>query len=284
MPSPLNKTLSILVFAATAVFATGCNGDGEDEANDDALETAEALSAESTGSDPVEDAVLSDGDVDDASEEAAGAATDGAEPRDLGCGIRRALRLRIKDRFDANGDGKLDEDERAELESALGDHAKLKERLFEIGVHARHHVWKRLVWVYDVDGDGSLDREERKDLHAAVKARCEARKQHILERFDADGDGALDDGEMRAAIKAHVETRRERLRDTLQKVDADGDHRVEDVERAAARAALKANYLEKRAAMKEKFDANDDGKLDDAEIAALKEAIRARFERDVSAE
>lgn len=266
-------TMSVLALATVAGCAANTADDGEDT-----LETAAALSSESTGEDPVEDGVMTDSDVAEASAEADDAGFDAPQPLDLGCGVRKAIRVRIKEHFDANGDGKLDASERQELKDAVGNHPRLKLELAKIGIKARHHVWKRIVWAYDVDDSGSLDQDEKAALAKAVAARCEARKERVLANWDADKDGQLDDGELAAAIKAHMEARRERFFQMLAKVDTNDDHKIDAAEREAARKALVAHYEAKREEVKAKFDANGDDKLDESEIDALKAAIRARFE------
>lgn len=271
-------TVSVLALAA----ATGCAANtSEDSASADAeetLDTASALSSESTGEDPVEDAALADGDVDAAASEAEEAGFDAPQPHDLGCGIRKAMRTRIKEHFDANGDGTLDASERQELRETMGDHPRAKLALAKLGIKARHHVWKRIVWAYDVDNSGSLEKDERAALASAVQARCEARKARILANWDADGDGKLDDGELRTAIGAHLQARRERFVALLAKIDTNDDRQIDASERAAAKAFLVARYQAKREEIKAKYDANGDGTLDDSEISTLKADIRARFE------
>jgi Ca2+-binding EF-hand superfamily protein len=269
-------SVSILALATAA----GCAANTSDDAADgeQVLDTAEALSSESTAEDPVEDAVAASGDVDGAAGEAEAAGFDAPQPLDLGCGIRKAMRTRIKEHFDANGDGTLDASERQELADAVGDHPRAKLAFAKLGIKVRHHVWKRIVWAYDVDGSGSLEKDEKIALAKAVRARCEARKERILENWDADQDGQLDDGEMKAAIAAHVKARRERFFAMLAKIDTNDDGNIDDAERAAARAALVSRYQAKRDEVVEKYDANDDGTLDETELSSLKADIRARFE------
>ena len=280
-------SLSILAIAASSVAFAGCAADtgSSDDETESTLQSAEALSSESTASDPVEDAVVTDADADEASVEAADQ-NDGSDPSplDAGCGLRQSLRERIKNHFDKNGDGKLDHDERQDLKDAIGGHPRMKLELLKIGVKARRHVLKRIVWAYDVDNNGSLDAGERAALKAAIQERCESRKERVLAKFDTNGDGKLDDGELREAIKDRVQARLEKLREIVGKVDTNHDGKLDDGERAAARAALKAHYMAKRDAVKAKFDVNGDGKLDDAELAALKAAIRARFEHEAPGE
>jgi hypothetical protein len=83
-----------------------------------------------------------------------------------------AWRARILERFDANGDGRLDKAER---------HAARQ---------ARH---ERLLQRFDANGDGHLDEGER-------DAARQARREHVRERIDANGNGVIDPDE-RAAIR-----------------------------------------------------------------------------------
>lgn len=270
--------LSVSVLALAAGCAANTSDESSSTDSDETLDTAEALSSESTGEDPVEDAVAADGDVEGAAGEADEAGFDAPQPLDLGCGVRRAIRARIKDHFDANGDGQLGPMEKKQLVETIGDHPRAKIAFAKLGIKVRHHVWKRIVWAYDVDNSGSLDKDEKVALAQAVKGRCEARKARILENWDADGDGKLDDGEMRAAIAAHVKARRERFLGLFDKIDSNDDGQIDAAERAAAKAALVGRYQAKRDAVVAKYDANDDGKLDETELSALKADIRARFE------
>lgn len=281
---PFRASFSILALSACSVFA-GCAAQtgATDDSSEDVLQSAEALSTESTASDPVEDAVLTEGDVDEASSEAA-EQDDAPAPLDVGCGLRRSFRDRVKDSFDKNNDGKLDASERADLKDALGNHPRMKLELAKIGIKARHAVFTRLTWAYDVDGNGSLDTSERAALASAVEHRCEERRERVLASFDADNDGKLDDGELRAALLARVQSRVAKIRAIAGKLDTNGDGKLDEGERAAVRADLRARYLARRAEVKAKFDVNGDGKLDDAEIAALKAAIRARFESEAPGE
>jgi Ca2+-binding EF-hand superfamily protein len=203
-------TVSILALAAGSTVFAGCAADSSsgDDDTEATLQSAEALSSESTATDPVEDAVTSDDDADADAAEAA-EQDDAPAPLDIGCGFRMTLRERIVKHFDKDGDGKLDHGEREALKDAIGPHPKLKLELVAIGVKARHHVLKRIEWAYDVDNSGDLDASERAALAAAVKVRCEERKERALAKFDANGDGKLDDGEV-AALKAAIRARFEK--------------------------------------------------------------------------
>ena len=84
-------------------------------------------------------------------------------------------------KFDKDGDGKLNDEERA-VAKAAGE-AKMEERK------------KEMLAKFDKDGDGKLNEEER-------KAAEEERKKEMLAKFDKDGDGKLSEEERKAAREA----------------------------------------------------------------------------------
>jgi hypothetical protein len=77
-------------------------------------------------------------------------------------------------KFDKDGDGKLNDEERAAARAEF--EAKRKEAQAK----------------FDTDGDGKLSEDERKAMQ-------EARKKEMLEKFDKDGDGKLSEEERKAA-------------------------------------------------------------------------------------
>ncbi|HEY9155401.1 MAG TPA: EF-hand domain-containing protein [Opitutaceae bacterium] len=83
-------------------------------------------------------------------------------------------------RFDTNGDGVLDANERAAMHTAMQQ--KRAERLARMN--------ERMLKKYDKNGDGVLDASEQ----AAALADLENRPRFIA-RFDKDGDGKLNDVE-----------------------------------------------------------------------------------------
>ncbi|WP_018970073.1 hypothetical protein [Rubritalea marina] len=85
----------------------------------------------------------------------------------------KKMRAKLIEQFDADGDGKLDETERAAAKSAM------KERRAEF--IARH----------DTDGDGKLSDEEK-----------QAAKEAFLAKYDTDGDGKLSADERQLARDA----------------------------------------------------------------------------------
>ena len=78
----------------------------------------------------------------------------------------------LLEKFDANGDGKLDSQEREAARKA------------------------KILRKFDANGDGELGPEEKKAAKAAKRA-------HILKNYDANGDGKLDSKEREVARKAY---------------------------------------------------------------------------------
>lgn len=78
---------------------------------------------------------------------------------------------------DTNGDGKLDDSERAAMKEKMKSH--------------RAEIIKK----FDKNGDGVLDKTERPAVREAMKARRAER----LKKFDKDGDGKLSEQERTAA-------------------------------------------------------------------------------------
>ena len=109
-------------------------------------------------------------------------------------------RQEIIKRYDQNGDGKLDEAEKAaahaEIRRAGGAGAG------QFGPTGRWR--KELVKRFDKDADGMLNEAERAEAMKAV-ARFQARRTEIIKRFDKDGDGVLNEAERAEAKKARDE-------------------------------------------------------------------------------
>ena len=98
-------------------------------------------------------------------------------------GDRKGPPPHIIEKFDTDGDGKLNEQERAAAK------AEMEKRRAEA------------IKEFDKDGDGKLNEQERL---AAFKARMEKQpkfKEMILKKFDADKNGELSDEEIAKAAK-----------------------------------------------------------------------------------
>ena len=83
--------------------------------------------------------------------------------------------------FDADGDGTLDDTEKATMKSTLA---------------ARQ---ARAIASFDTDGDGKLNDSERATATAAAMAKRDEIKTALLAKFDADADGTLNKEEKSSA-------------------------------------------------------------------------------------
>jgi Ca2+-binding EF-hand superfamily protein len=130
------------------------------------------------------------------------AAQSDAEPTRKGLGglLGKAadrLKEEAMKRFDKNGDGRLDDEERAE---ALRE---MKKKGGEVQGQLRQFMLRR----FDADGDGTLDPAERKTAFDETMKQLEENgpmvKNTVLgfvhRRFDANGDGTLDKDELAVA-------------------------------------------------------------------------------------
>ncbi|MDD2599603.1 MAG: EF-hand domain-containing protein [Kiritimatiellae bacterium] len=150
--------------------------------------------------------------------------------------MRERMMLR---RFDKDGDGKLNEEEKAAMENEK----------------------KELMAKFDKDGDGVLNAEER-------KAMMEERRKAMGDREGEDKrEGAgMREGAAGQGLRQRPEFAPEAREKMLKKFDKDGDGKLSDEERKA--------MMDERKAMMEKFDADGDGKLNEEERAKLMEHLK----------
>lgn len=93
----------------------------------------------------------------------------------------------VLEKFDADKDGKLDEEERKAARAEM--QAK------------REEARKKMLEEFDANDDGKLDEAEKKAMHEAMKAKRAA----LVEKYDSDGDGKLSREEIKAARDAGEE-------------------------------------------------------------------------------
>ncbi len=87
----------------------------------------------------------------------------------------------VIEKFDKDGDGKLNEEERQAARAAGKERMEAKR--------------KEMIAKFDKDGDGKLSEEEEQAMR-------EARRKMMMEKFDKDGDGELSDDEKAEMRKA----------------------------------------------------------------------------------
>jgi len=200
------------------------------------------------------------------------------------CGDKRHdFRAGMLKKFDKDGDGKLNEEEKRAARVGMRQHWEKKKA--------------EMMKEFDTDGDGKLSDEEKKAFReefgkrrkgdkAGKKGECHDRKRlgdkvrkHLLEKFDKDGDGELSDEEHKAA-KASWENKAREMREKfaemkkkfMAKYDTDGDGKLSDEENKAMRDSMKKEWEAKKAEKLKLYDADGDGKLDEDE---RKEAVEA---------
>lgn len=169
-------------------------------------------------------------------------------------------------RFDKNGDGKLDEAERAAAKAYHQEHmAELKEKNPEL--------FKKI----DQDGDGTISPEELRRAHELRKDGPPdgARKEGMLKRFDADGDGKLNDTEkaaMETAMKERMDEMKEKHPELFKRLDQDGDGKLspEEMRRAHGLRQDGPQVGRRKDELTQRFDTDGDGTLSESEKSAMK--------------
>lgn len=160
-------------------------------------------------------------------------------------------RQELLKRYDLNGDGGLDDTEKAAMKEARKQERKVRgsgdigslaggEPAAGEGEGGRYMV-KELLKRFDRDGDSKLDEAELAELikqrNAAGPGAPGAKlREQMLKLFDKNGDGQLDPEERAAA---------ERFRaDQLKRFDQNGNGQFDPEERAEAMRAFVADHPE----------------------------------------
>ena len=100
-------------------------------------------------------------------------------------GEGRPSREEIMKKFDKDGDGKLNDEEKAELRKRMAERSGGRSKLPPF-----------LMKKFDKDGDGKLSEEER----AEARKSMEDRRKEMMAKFDKDGDGKLNEKERKEAM------------------------------------------------------------------------------------
>ena len=164
------------------------------------------------------------------------------------------------DRYDADGDGRLDRPEEEEVTGSRGRGPDEEQMVMA--------QWALLVTIYDTDGDGAISTTERADLLSDFTTRCESLQARLLAEYDTDGDGVLSDSEeetARAAIEAEMEAMR---------ADHPEGGPPEPPEGGPPEAGTAPPVPPP---LLDEFDTDGDGSLSDAERTTLRDTMRARI-------
>lgn len=183
-------------------------------------------------------------------------------------------------RFDRNGDGRLDDDERAAAkEDMLREQMNLQMARAASIPGGAEAFRKRMLELFDRDGDGRLDDDERAAAQRFARERGFSPngelRDDLLRRFDRNANGRIDDDE-RGALQEFV---RERLEQgpPAGEAGASAPRDAGSGEGRGLEAVLRA-AIERDPAQRAQFDTDRDGRLSDREWSAA----RARIARSLA--
>lgn len=185
-------------------------------------------------------------------------------------------------RFDKNGDGRLDDDERADAKEAMMQE-NLDRQMARINAGAPgggERFRAQALALFDQNKDGQLDENERAEAQRFAEARRDpgAALGELTKRFDTNGDGRLDAEERGQAEAFLAELRAygaNRIRsELLRQFDRNADGKIDDGEmetlEKTVRPRIEASPLQRR-----QYDTNADQKIDDAEWVVARGKLAA---------
>jgi Ca2+-binding EF-hand superfamily protein len=105
----------------------------------------------------------------------------------------RPNRAEMIKKFDANGDGKLDQTERQAARNYMQSMRQTRANQGE-GQRSDRSGGGRAIARFDTDGDGQLSADERAAAAVTIRENM-ANNPRAMQRFDLDGDGALSEAE-----------------------------------------------------------------------------------------
>ncbi len=175
--------------------------------------------------------------------------------------VRKAKMAELLKKYDADGDGKLTDEERD---------AMIKD------ISEQQH--QEMMAKYDKNADGKLDdeelkamQEERRDRQKEFRERAEAIK---LKHFDADGDGKLGEDEQKAFKDFEQDMQKVGKSWELAVFDTDGDGKVSDEERQQVQKEAQRAALRMMAMGVKYMDADGDGKVSAEEREAFEKKVQ----------
>ncbi len=183
-------------------------------------------------------------------------------------GPRGDMHKHMLEKFDANKDGQLDEQEKAAMKAAReARHAEMKQKMLE---------------KFDANKDGQLDEQEK----AAMKAEFEAKRGEKPcgdkpccgpkgPRGPKPGCGPEGHGPKGPRHHKGHGPRPDMHKHMMEKFDANKDGQLDEQEKAAMKADFEAKKAERKAKFMEKFDVNKNGQIDEEEKAAIKADFEA---------
>ncbi len=187
-------------------------------------------------------------------------------------------------RFDKNGDGKIDEDERADAKEAMikeqVDRQMARQALAQA---SPEQLRQRVLELFDADRDGRLDEAERATAEKAAAERAAdpaapvaLLREELLKRFDANANGRLEPEE-RTAVREFLAARRAAAAEpSAPAVVTDAPTSAPAPVAAKPLAGAEAPLLS-RAELLKRFDRNADGRIDATERETLETTLRTEW-------
>lgn len=156
---------------------------------------------------------------------------------------------RLVDRFDADGDGMLDPEERQALKDDMARREAEREA--------------RRIDRYDTDGDGMLSEAEERAAAEQERRQREERFEQFTSQYDRDGDGELDADERHDAFTTMRDDRE--VRSFVRRFDSNRDGVIDTVDFNAFLALYQSG--DNRA------DVNGDGSIDALDVTAFRDMM-----------
>ena len=182
-------------------------------------------------------------------------------------------------RYDKNGDGRIDDDERADAKEGM-----MKEQIDRQMARATalpgglEQFRAQALEMFDKNRDGRLDEAERAAAQKFVAIRDEAASNaaQLVKRFDRNGDGLIDASEQ-ATIESFIGELRalgssQARSELLRMFDRNSDGKIDEEEFVEVEKFVRPR-IESAPAHLRRHDTNGNGMLDDAEWPAARQAI-----------
>ena len=183
-----------------------------------------------------------------------------------GPGMRNLEREERLARYDLDGDGRLNEQER-----------------FAMGEDERRRVNEQMLNQYDKDGDGKLSAEERAGI-TNPQVRMAMRFQDLLlPHADLDGNGQIDPNEQQSLIASGQKVRAIGEQWRMNILDTNKDGAVSPEEEQFAQQKFQAAAVQMLPKAITWFDNNGDGMVDEQERQAGVEKMADTAEQQIQA-
>lgn len=162
--------------------------------------------------------------------------------------------------FDKNGDGKLDDEERAQIPSPI----LFVEKLDKLVVHH-----------WDDNGNGKLDDEEMAAADDLMQKVMEISNQRTIQMLDEDGDGVVSPEEEQKFATMMQSVVFQMLPKAMSWADADGDGQATREEWLGLFNNFERGFDRQVDGWVQRFDANKDGRIGPGEREAMMEGLMA---------